>query len=204
MRPLNRRVLIIWLLILLWLALVTLPLMNSYPLVSADKLFIQPPALPDHLAALDQSHPVTWKESDSSLLAGEDLETFDPTLAAIAWHDTRQPASEAQVHQLVLNYFHPVLAMLQYARMKPAHSDMLDVNNSESVKLVTQGRLASQEEIVCLKGTQSTCNVWYYWARYGQYIIRIRLSEPAQGTDLATFNAIIAQLDTKIQQQLAR
>ena len=37
---------------------------------------------------------------------------------------------------------------------------------------------ADQEHIVCAMGGEGSCQVFYYWARYGQYIVLVELFAP--------------------------
>jgi hypothetical protein len=60
---------------------------------------------------------------------------------------------------------------------------------------------ADQEHIVCAMGHLDSCQLWFYWTRYGQYILEVRFFAPNEGMDSDTFAKITEQIDTYITNQ---
>jgi hypothetical protein len=51
-------------------------------------------------------------------------------------------------------------------------------------------------------GGENSCQVFYYWARYGQYIVLVELFAPNQGADNKTFSSIVNEVDQWIYSKL--
>ena len=63
---------------------------------------------------------------------------------------------------------------------------------------------ADQEHVVCAMGKEGDCQVFYYWAKYGQYIVQIELFAPNQGADNKTLESIVSEIDKWITLKLNR
>jgi hypothetical protein len=48
---------------------------------------------------------------------------------------------------------------------------------------------------VCAMGDPQSCQMWYYWSRYGQYILSIYFFAPNQGLDEISFSDIVQKIE---------
>lgn len=54
---------------------------------------------------------------------------------------------------------------------------------------------ASQEHVVCAMGGPGSCQLYYYWVRYGQYSVLVELSAANQGANERIFEAIVGEIN---------
>jgi hypothetical protein len=57
---------------------------------------------------------------------------------------------------------------------------------------------ADQEHVVCAMGSPNSCQLWFYWARYGQYVLEVRFFAANQGMNAELFTQIVVQIDSAV------
>lgn len=150
-----------------------------------------------------------WREA-VEFLSSEPEDSFHATsnLGRI-W--TAQGNQSPRVWQHLYQYDNSIAAAWQYSLSRPetAYSDdwpnfanPKNKGNRYPTDWYFHSPFADQEHLVCAMGSPASCQTWYYWARYGQYILSIELWAPSQGMDTATFAQIVAEVDTYIGGQL--
>lgn len=90
-------------------------------------------------------------------------------------------AHSPTIHETVFRYGNPLSARLQYARFQPSRRDQYpDVKEG---RRGYQSKSADDSQTVCGTGDTNHCQIWLYWARYGQYILQIAYiaDDPAIG-----------------------
>ena len=63
---------------------------------------------------------------------------------------------------------------------------------------------ADAARIVCAMGDLTSCQTWYFWGRYGQYVMKIEFWGPNQGMDAETFMKIVTPCDGVLTGELGR
>jgi hypothetical protein len=63
-----------------------------------------------------------------------------------------------------------------------------------------QSTSASLETVVCALGDANSgdCQIWYYWARYGQYLLQIRYFGPGLGISAEEFVVIVQDVEKQM------
>lgn len=72
---------------------------------------------------------------------------------------------------------------------------------SESIDFPTVN--ADQVVIVCGMGKPEDCQYWFYWARYGQYIVKTTFFAPNQGWDENLFLNLVKEIDQDFYQRVS-
>lgn len=70
--------------------------------------------------------------------------------------------------------------------------------------MVLENSYSDHSIIVCAMGNKHNCQMWYYWAKYGQYLISILFFAPNQGLDDKNFYLIINEVENRFIQQITR
>jgi len=61
---------------------------------------------------------------------------------------------------------------------------------------------ANQDSVVCAMGGPSSCQMWFYWARYGKYLLSVYYFGPNQGMDIELFSRVVTEIDSYVASQL--
>lgn len=69
---------------------------------------------------------------------------------------------------------------------------------------VFESSYSDRSIIVCAMGNKQNCQMWYYWAKYGQYLISVVFFAPNQGLDDQNFYLIINEVENRFLQQISK
>lgn len=136
------------------------------------------------------------RESDNSFYAVSNL--------GRVWANNRESLPDQKLIQHVFYYDNPIRAAIQYWLSRPERAYYAEWPNFEpwgksQNRYPSDWRFqvhANQQHLVCALGAPDSCQVWIYWARYGQYILELELFSFNQGMDAGTFTTVAKQIDT--------
>lgn len=150
---------------------------------------------------------IDWDESETIINVKEDAVFGDISSAQRSWTDNGTDVTSPRIVQKVFSYNNPFIAAVYYIITQP-ESVRRDVwpnfsnpdNKSKRypVKEMYESPYADSEEFVCAMGNPSKCQMWYYWARYGQYILMVTYFGPSQGVNEGLFGNIVDEIDKLI------
>lgn len=176
------------------------------PDVSLDELLVSNPSFPTQWDS--GQIPVDigmWQQSDKT--ENVSIASIAPSAASRSWSD----GGAITVFETILRFKNPIDAYWNF-KMRPPEivrfGDWPNFNygcNSCYIKEWNdKSPYADQEHIVCAMGGESSCQVFYYWARHGQYIVLVELFAPNQGADNKVFASIVNEIDQWIYSKLNR
>ncbi|NEE03984.1 hypothetical protein [Phytoactinopolyspora halotolerans] len=98
-----------------------------------------------------------------------------------------------RLDQTVFLYSNPVWAEGQYWLSQPrwAHSD--DYPSFNSATDPYDSADADRSQMVCAAGSTESCQIWFYWARYGQYLVQIQYV--GENIDEEKFRQLVRPVD---------
>lgn len=109
-----------------------------------------------------------------------------------------------------MRYDSVMQAALQYLLSRPENGDAwpnFDIPplaaNRYPAHWPYHSKLADQQQVVCGMGTPSSCQIWFYWARYGQYLLQVSSYTPGEGMDVVMFAQIVRIVDTHVRSVLS-
>lgn len=121
------------------------------------------------------------------------------------------PASTPRIVEYMFYFDSPAKAAVQYFLSRPEFVYRDDWPNFDRAgyrknrypsSLTYESPHADQEHLVCAMGSPEACQLWIYWARYGQYILDVALFAPNEGMSEQVFSEIVTQMDEHIGRQL--
>lgn len=192
----------------LFLVWVSLP---SRPDVPLAELVVVNPDFPTTWNSDRVSADVVWQENQT--LVDEKPASVFRASASMTRVWAAQPGPDAipQIFQRVLRYDSSIEATWYFYGSRPEQAYANDWPNfapeaNEHDRYPTdwnyQSRHAHQEHVACAMGAPDNCQLWYYWARYGQYLLQVQFFAPNLGADTLTFAQVVAEVDSYVGQQL--
>ena len=129
------------------------------------------------------------------------------------WSDRDLPFASPVVSQNIYTYTSPIWAALHFWISRPEFAFRNDwpnfsdpsVGSDEALtEFGTVSSSADSQRFVCGMGGRNSCQKWFYWARYGQYLLLMSYFGPNTGLDIADFSKIAGEADRYVTSQLAR
>lgn len=123
------------------------------------------------------------------------------------WANKDAEIATPRIQESIYQYASPVIAMLAFEIFKPEiyyryHRPNFYGFCEKEVCYPSDGlpfeTHADQEHLVCAMGVPSDCQEYFYWARYGQYLVMVRYFGPNMGMDLDVFSQVIHAADQQI------
>lgn len=130
------------------------------------------------------------------------------------WANAEQdnvPATSIVIIQHLYHYPNPMKAMVHYYIARPEIAGFDDwpnfairdnKKNRYPQAWTYHSPYANQEHVVCGIGMPRDCSVWFYWARYGQYLMEVRFFAPNRGISEELFAEIVAEFDASVGRKL--
>jgi hypothetical protein len=126
-------------------------------------------------------------------------------------HHSTSTAGPPYINQVMRQYTSPLEAMIKLRQIQPG--DPLTWGNLHFAAPINTPALippfqgspitaASERQIRCAVGPIETCEMWYAWLRYGQYILQINVITPQHGMDKSTFTDLVTKVDAHTSQAL--
>jgi hypothetical protein len=209
LRPLLASVIALLLAIGAWVITV---MSSARPSWNADALLAEAPTLPDAWNTGEiEVTSVDWGAASTEVFSPA-REYRASTSAWRHWSDGGQGGSIPAVTQLIFVYENPLLASIAYWLSRPewAYSDTwpnFSTYDESSVHPAIEpyaSKSADQDSSVCGMGGPSSCQVWIYWSRHGQYIHQVFFFAPNQGIDTTLFGEFVRQFDRQVEMRLSR
>jgi len=183
-----------------------------------------PPIPLESLLAESPQFPATW-ETDRGPISvdwqvGRYFFSQEPRYALNAtqnlgrtWTDRGDPTGNPEVSEHIFYYDNVLTAMCYFFLLRPEiawrrqwpnfyFSDLHKYRYPSDWHY--RSRYADGEHVVCGMGTLERCQLWFYWARYGQYLLEIRFLAPNQGIGPHLFEQIVAQVEPYVGERLGR
>lgn len=91
-----------------------------------------------------------------------------------------------------------------YYNKRPNFAGYCDPEKCYSSAPVSRSIYASRSIGVCAMGNKQNCQMWYYWARYGQYLVSVIFFAPNQGLDEYNFSSITQEAEKEFLQPLLK
>jgi hypothetical protein len=166
------------------------------------------PTLPERWESSWQSVSVEWKSPKAYFSAPANNAFWSDSNIGKSW--TNADTSIVVSHR-IYHYPSPLRAMIQYYLSRP---EVAYGNNWPNFAIrenrinrypdawVYQSHFADQELVVCAMGPPEECQIWFYWARYGQYLMQVRFFAPNRGISAELFAQIVAQFDPYVGEKL--
>jgi hypothetical protein len=181
------------------------------PSVDAGALLAEAPMLPTSWNTGEiEATFIDWGVSLTEVFSPAE-EYWASSSAVRVWSDGGQANSIPMTMQEVFVYDDPISASLAYRLSRPerAYSDAWPnfAYHQSAVHPAIEpyaSNSADQDYSVCGMGGPSSCQVWIYWSRHGQYIHQIFFFAPNQGIDTTLFGEFVKQFDKQIEIQLSR
>lgn len=183
------------------------------PEVPLDKLLVEAPNFPtDWSTGEIEVASVEWETSQDALSFEPNNAFYSQSNLMREWTDGGERAVTPRISQHIYRYNNPLKATQQFWLSRPdvayrhrwpnftssKHDDFEQYPSNWDSK----SSLADKENLVCAMGSPKNCQVWYYWARYGQYLLSVEFFAPNQGIDAALFFQIVTQIDAYVGQRL--
>jgi hypothetical protein len=146
---------------------------------------------------------IAWEDSHAPVLFSETIADAPGALVSFGYQARFSPEGTIDINQLVLDTNRPIAAVWQYLRAQPGTFDTPAASSASfaSIALDYRSPNADQQRAVCLQITPQRCQLAYVWARYGQYLVRVRIAAE-QPLELSTIRDIFQQIDNHISQKL--
>lgn len=151
---------------------------------------------------------VDWKVSRTTYYA-EGKAPFYATSAIIReWTDKGEVGEYPMISVSIFQYRNVPMAFLRYRLSKPeyAYHDWPNFTFPDRERYPStwqyHSSFADEEYAVCGMGKLKGCQVWFYWARHGRYLVEVFFFAPNQGIGPELFEKIVAQVDPYIGQRL--
>lgn len=159
---------------------------------------------------------VTWEEGWLEHPTAADVVLFDPAFrgswfSSAGWgignHWRAQGPLLPYLNQEASQYPSVVEAILKYQMLSPGDSatwSQLPFHGVIQIPALTPkawsnpSRYASAQRALCAVGTVDTCELWYGWIRYGQYIYQVILLTPGHGMNESTFYQLVQDIDAQV------
>jgi hypothetical protein len=179
-------------------------LSSARPQLALDDLLVSSPSFPTRWDSGELPVRVTnWQQTDKS--NDGTLVSVASSMSHRAWASYGMPT----IYQTVLLFNNPVEAYWNFWLRRPENARFDDWPNFTygcdrcyPRHWDDKSTHADQQHIVCGMGVEGDCQVFYYWARYGQYIVQVELFAPNQGADNDTFTSIVNEIDQWIWRKL--
>jgi hypothetical protein len=171
----------------------------------------------DSLLAQSPEFPTTWR-TDTSVVESVDWQVAEPCFSqeprfafgassnqGRTWTDGGGTAAWPGVAQRVFRYGTTVEAAWRFLISRPEIAwqnkwPNFSMPDRKPYRYSThwdyRSRFADQEHVVCGMGVPEDCYLWFYWARYGQYLLEIRLSVPSYaGASAELFEQVVIEVE---------
>jgi hypothetical protein len=188
---------------------------SQHQKVSLEILLLNDPAFPDHWNtgyAGIEFNPITWQVRRTFFDSQPDTEFFAQSSTGRTWTDGGNDMITPRISQQVFQYANVFTTVRQYWLSRPEFAyygkwPNLAPYGHKSDRYPSKwnyhSAYANQEHLVCAMGSVEHCQLWYYWARHGQYILSIVFFAPNQGIDTELFAQIVEQIDSHVGRQLS-
>ena len=183
----------------------------------------KPGVEPEHLLSKNPAFPTSWdtgeidvismdwRESKMEIRIEPDARFYAMDSAMRIWTHNGIPSSSPDIIQEVFRYENPIKAAFFYRISRPeiAFSNTWPnfsnpANRSQRYPRndFYQSEFADQNHVVCAMGEPGSCQIWFYWARYGQYLLSVMYIGPNQGMDTDLFSNVVMEIDRYVDNQL--
>ena len=202
----------IGLLLLIPLVCMTVLWQSGRAKVPLESLLADNPTFPSRWNAEGQTILVDWRVS-TEVFSFKRGTFYAASSVGRIWTNGGDKISNPQISQSLFQYDNQIAAEMHYWLSQPeiAYGDdwpnftFLDrYSNRYPSDWSYHSRFADREHVVCAMGAPESCQMWYYWARYGQYILQVEFFAPNQGMDTVPFAQVVEQLDTFVGQRLKK
>jgi len=155
------------------------------------------------------SRLIDWQVAWTHVKISPDAQFYASTSAERGWTNSGKPTSMPKIFMGIYKYSSPIHAWLRYWLSRPEIADYGDWPNfpyhSEQrypASWPYRSSYADRMHITCGMGGPESCQLWYFWAQYGQYILKAQFFGPNQGMDTILFAEIVREVDTYVGEKL--
>lgn len=182
--------------------------------VPLEQLLVDDPAFPRRWNYGTETIEVAWEERVSHFSLSGQWFRSESNLGRVwteAGEESDIPFPSPNITQFHFRYENALLATVQYLLSRPEITYRDDWPNfslpynrerRQPSEWDYRSGFTDQDHIVCAMGTPDGCQIWFYWARYGQYILEVRFFAANQGMNAQMFSTIAAEIDEHVGKQL--
>ena len=208
---------------LVFLILVLYNWSNSLPYQGPDDELLAPLSnFPNEWITGDDSQRIVEWSSDRGTWdsSGEAVFTdplFYRTLSGSLWLAAQgyEPNSSTNtgifVSQILKRHLLPMEASIKLLFLTPGKPEtwgkasFLNSINQPALKPAVgtfRTKYATSKRVECIAGSLDTCEMWYIWLQYGEYILQINVRYPGKGTSISTIEPFVLRIDESVGQRL--
>jgi hypothetical protein len=181
---------------------------STRPEIPLAELLASTPSFPETWSSSMGTVSITWEIAHANFSIPPNAALRSDSNLGRTWANAEQdnmPATSIVTIQQVYHYPNPMKALVHYyiARPEIAEFDnwpnfvIRDAKKNRYPQAWTyHSPYADQEHVVCGIGMPRGCSAWFYWARYGQYLMEVRFFAPSRGISQELFAEIVAEFDT--------
>lgn len=185
-------------------------LLSSRAIVPLDELIPEDPSFPLGWSTGEMvASSVDWKISERVTRNAPDALFGAGSSETRAWTDGGGTSATPRIWVDVLVYANPLAAWLEYSLFAPERAYRSDWPNFQyhledryPAAWPYSGGHADQQHVACGLGGPGSCQMWFYWARHGQYILSIEFFAPSRGANTELFALLVAEFDLYIGKRL--
>ncbi len=156
---------------------------------------------------------VDWKINRTKYYSKGEAWFYASSAVERLWTDRGEANADPLILVSIFQYENVPMAFFRYRLSSPEYAYWDDWPNFYFSSLARErypsdwryrSSFADEEHVVCGMGKLEKCQVWYYWARYGRYLVEVFFFAPNRGIGPDLFEQIVAQIDPYIGRQLQR
>lgn len=199
---------------LIILACTSLLLFSRNKTVTLSSLLLDKTNFPETWQVDEESIEVNWQPTETITQNGPNTKYSAQQSTSRTWTDNGNKLTTAnlQIDQHIFQYNTPLEAIWWYYANYPERiyaqqwpTFTFPEQKKNRYPLSWKGSpTADQEHVVCAMGGYESCQLWFYRARYGQYILEARFFGVNMGIDEDLFEQIIYQMDTQVASTLSK
>ena len=177
---------------------------NSLPDRPVVELLISNPIFPSEWESAEvEAKNIEWKEIRTSISKDSDSHFNSDSESNRVWTD-QGGNFPPLIIESIYKYGNPIIAEayfwlyrpeMVYIYKRPNFSGFCD-KNACYPKIWDLSSLSADNVIaVCAMGDPQSCQMWYFWSRYGQYILSVYFFAPNKGLDEISFSIIVQKIE---------
>ena len=156
---------------------------------------------------------IQW-QINQTISVSSDSQFYALSSSRRIWNDQDSSRSSTpQILQEVFQYNSSIRATVQYYLSRPERAYLNKwpnfISSAEESNLYPtswkhNSFYANQNYAVCAIDKPRSCQLWFFWARYNNYLLSLQLFAPNQGTAEDTFALVAHEIDNYIKRKCSR
>lgn len=192
--------------LLIWFFMLGASDVSERPGIDQEEALLDPAWLPTAFGRDAQRiDGIDWQFGGYHALSGENGSWHARRSAEASWTNGGVSGTTPELSEMIFRYMSPITAAWYFRQAAPA--TVFNFPSVEALARRTQpievppryhSQSADEMRVVCAVGGADSCQAWYAWLRYGQYIMQLRLISQEQSISSASFTEILRIADRAI------